>query len=677
MFVMYVTVGRAQVDLSTGIVRTTTGELCLREKERAVLGVLAETEDYVSTSVLLDRVWGGHGDVRVVATTIRRLRQQIEPDPTHPQSILTHRGRGYRFIGGQRSAVPATQDAGLFGRDAELRAIRTALGSGAGVVVVQGCPGSGRTALVELLRATTPGVMVVDRPGAAIFRPPDRPLVCTALLAPAFADATVVRLSALSDRQAARLVRRRAQQEGFGELPAVDVRTIVASSGGHPALLIARMRQASVEGRPLPEHTRSFLGEHGERWLEELRAHRLLELSTRVAVVRTWMPASGLCGIAGISAAELALLVNAGVVARRDSGLVRCIEVVFHLVRDAIPGEVRARHARWVLEGVPGPRLLDRVLALTEHSDPTVVRREAIHAFSRAIATHRIPVVIPALVAVSERFDDGEIWSRAGHACRLNGQLPLAEALLTKATAALEGRALHRALGQLGVVHAMRGDHDAAERAAQQMVGLSTDARQRSRAQLFLATFQAQRPDAGPVDFEPIAKTAESAGNHRLAIGARVNGAYAVLTRGEFTEASRIARKIRSEVEQHSSPDIAGLWWSLVGITRLFLGRETRVHAAMNRARDLYYQAGAQERWRSLLPFTWVVDLQQRPQEVRRRLEQLSTQELDQSLSDRALVHACLAALDGIDVDVTALAPMHRTLVEMYRRRTPRAGRKR
>ncbi len=49
---------------------------------------------------LLLAVWGYDyfGDVRTVDVTIRRLREKIEKDPSHPEYIITRRGLGYMLI---------------------------------------------------------------------------------------------------------------------------------------------------------------------------------------------------------------------------------------------------------------------------------------------------------------------------------------------------------------------------------------------------------------------------------------------------------------------------------------------------------------------------------------------------------------------------------------------------
>ncbi len=50
---------------------------------------------------LLNHVWGYEADVytRTVDVHIASLRQKIEPNPKHPQWIVTVHGRGYKFTG--------------------------------------------------------------------------------------------------------------------------------------------------------------------------------------------------------------------------------------------------------------------------------------------------------------------------------------------------------------------------------------------------------------------------------------------------------------------------------------------------------------------------------------------------------------------------------------------------
>jgi two-component system alkaline phosphatase synthesis response regulator PhoP len=50
---------------------------------------------------LLNEVWGYHSmpSTRTVDVHVAWLRQKIEPNPRHPQFILTAHGLGYKFAG--------------------------------------------------------------------------------------------------------------------------------------------------------------------------------------------------------------------------------------------------------------------------------------------------------------------------------------------------------------------------------------------------------------------------------------------------------------------------------------------------------------------------------------------------------------------------------------------------
>jgi len=53
----------------------------------------------VLTTTLKDRVWGKPVSDSALAVYIRRLREKLEPDSTHPAYIETSRGFGYQFTG--------------------------------------------------------------------------------------------------------------------------------------------------------------------------------------------------------------------------------------------------------------------------------------------------------------------------------------------------------------------------------------------------------------------------------------------------------------------------------------------------------------------------------------------------------------------------------------------------
>ncbi len=70
----------------------------LTHKEFTLLYHLAQRLGQVMTrDDLLQTVWGYDyfGDVRTVDVTIRRIREKIEEEPSHPEILMTRRGVGY------------------------------------------------------------------------------------------------------------------------------------------------------------------------------------------------------------------------------------------------------------------------------------------------------------------------------------------------------------------------------------------------------------------------------------------------------------------------------------------------------------------------------------------------------------------------------------------------------
>ena len=70
----------------------------LTHREFELFHHLAKNPNQVmSRENLLETVWGYNyfGDVRTVDVTIRRLREKIEDDPSHPEYIVTRRSVGY------------------------------------------------------------------------------------------------------------------------------------------------------------------------------------------------------------------------------------------------------------------------------------------------------------------------------------------------------------------------------------------------------------------------------------------------------------------------------------------------------------------------------------------------------------------------------------------------------
>lgn len=96
------TAGDLTVDLSRHEVTRGTEILNLKPKEYELLVFLIRNRGIVlSRDLILERVWGWEysGGSRTVDVHVRWLRERIEPDPSHPNRIITVRGVGYRFEG--------------------------------------------------------------------------------------------------------------------------------------------------------------------------------------------------------------------------------------------------------------------------------------------------------------------------------------------------------------------------------------------------------------------------------------------------------------------------------------------------------------------------------------------------------------------------------------------------
>lgn len=82
--------------------RVTVGgqEVSLSPKEFRILELFITYPNRVwSREELIQEIWGADfmGDRKTVDVHIRWLREKIEPDPGHPQYVITLRGFGYRF----------------------------------------------------------------------------------------------------------------------------------------------------------------------------------------------------------------------------------------------------------------------------------------------------------------------------------------------------------------------------------------------------------------------------------------------------------------------------------------------------------------------------------------------------------------------------------------------------
>lgn len=66
---------------------------------RLLYTLMASAGKPIAKSDLFAEVWGYDfiGGTNLVEVTVRRLREKVELDPSHPSHILTERGTGYRF----------------------------------------------------------------------------------------------------------------------------------------------------------------------------------------------------------------------------------------------------------------------------------------------------------------------------------------------------------------------------------------------------------------------------------------------------------------------------------------------------------------------------------------------------------------------------------------------------
>lgn len=91
--------GPLSIDLVSRAVTLNGKRVQLTRKEYALLHGLATHVGLVVTHKQLIRdIWGGHaGNVQYLRILVRKLRQKIEVDPTHPLLIVSESGVGYRL----------------------------------------------------------------------------------------------------------------------------------------------------------------------------------------------------------------------------------------------------------------------------------------------------------------------------------------------------------------------------------------------------------------------------------------------------------------------------------------------------------------------------------------------------------------------------------------------------
>ena len=92
--------GDAEIDWGKSTVRRGDGETSLTAKEFSLLRKLWEARgNIVTVDALCSALWDGPlvGYENTLMVHIRRLREKIEADPSHPKYLLTVRGLGYRL----------------------------------------------------------------------------------------------------------------------------------------------------------------------------------------------------------------------------------------------------------------------------------------------------------------------------------------------------------------------------------------------------------------------------------------------------------------------------------------------------------------------------------------------------------------------------------------------------
>ena len=98
--------GETEIFWGKGTVRRSGEETALTAKEFALLKKLWEARgNIVTIDALCETLWDGPlvGYENTLMVHIRRLREKIEADPSHPKHLLTVRGLGYRLV---REAAP-------------------------------------------------------------------------------------------------------------------------------------------------------------------------------------------------------------------------------------------------------------------------------------------------------------------------------------------------------------------------------------------------------------------------------------------------------------------------------------------------------------------------------------------------------------------------------------------
>jgi len=105
--------GPLSIDLVSRAVTLNGKRVQLTRKEYTLLHGLATHVGLVVTHQQLIRdIWGGRaGNVQYLRILVRKLRQKIEVEPTHPLLIVSESGVGYRLDPGGAASMPSRRGA--------------------------------------------------------------------------------------------------------------------------------------------------------------------------------------------------------------------------------------------------------------------------------------------------------------------------------------------------------------------------------------------------------------------------------------------------------------------------------------------------------------------------------------------------------------------------------------
>jgi two-component system response regulator RegX3 len=93
--------GPVRMDVARHEVQVGGEHVALPPKEFELLEVFLRRKGRLLTrDYLIEEIWGSDyfGDTRTLDVHVKRLRRKLEPDPHHPDHLLTVRGLGYKFV---------------------------------------------------------------------------------------------------------------------------------------------------------------------------------------------------------------------------------------------------------------------------------------------------------------------------------------------------------------------------------------------------------------------------------------------------------------------------------------------------------------------------------------------------------------------------------------------------